>query len=179
MAQVISQDNLILQRRKWKDNGQCVVFVGGCFDLLHPGHIRLLEQARSHGDILIVGVQSDAGVRHSHSGVSGVESSSVASAKSLQRPITPAAERVEILAALAAVDYVVECDDEFDDSSPNALVFRLAPDSIVQGASPRSGPADLADDRFATLFGSKIVRILIEPGYSTARLIERITQAGA
>ena len=64
MAQVVSQDNLILQRRKWKDNGQCVVFVAGCFDLLHPGHIRLLEQARSHGDILVVGVQSDASVRH-------------------------------------------------------------------------------------------------------------------
>jgi rfaE bifunctional protein nucleotidyltransferase chain/domain len=177
LAQVISQDNLILQRRKWKDNGQCVVFVAGCFDLLHPGHIRLLEQARSHGDILIVGVQNDAGVRQAHGSVSGVEGS-LASARSPRRPITPAAERVEILAALSAVDYIVECD-EFDDPPPDALVFRLAPDIIVQGASPRSGPADLADDRFARSFGSKIVRILIEPGYSTARLIERITQAGA
>jgi len=71
LAQVVSQDSLILQRRKWKDNGQCVVFVSGCFDLLHPGHIRLLEQARSHGDILIVGVQSDASFRNAHAGVAG------------------------------------------------------------------------------------------------------------
>ncbi len=171
MAQVLSQDNLILQRRKWKDNGQCVVFVAGRFDLLHPGHIRLLEQARSHGDILIVAVQSDAGVRS----LGGLESGVVSSSPRCSRPVTPAVERAEILAALAAVDYVVE----FDEPSANGLIVRLAPDIVVKGATPRLALADMAEDRLAESVGAKIVRILIEPGHSTTRLIERITQAGA
>ena len=175
MAQVVSQDALILQRRKWKDNGQCVVFAAGCFDLLHPGHIRLLEQARSHGDILVVGVQSDASVCRGHALASTAGSAAVYPAEKRSRPVTPAAERAEILAALAAVDYVVE----FDEPSADALVARLTPDIIVKGASPRPGTADLAEDRFAASVGAKIVRILIEPGYSTTRLIERITQTGA
>jgi rfaE bifunctional protein nucleotidyltransferase chain/domain len=171
LAQVISQDNLILQRRKWKDNGQCVVFVAGQFDLLHPGHIRLLEQARSHGDILVVAVQSDASVRS----LSGRESGAVSSSVGSSRPVNPAVERAEILAALAAVDYVVE----FDESSADGLIARLAPDIVVKGASQQSALADLAEDRLTESVGAKIVRILIEPGYSTTRLIERITQAGA
>jgi len=175
LAQVVSQAKLILQRRQWKDNGQCVIFVGGCFDLLHPGHIRLLEQARSHGDILIVGVLSDASVRSRHVRSSGPEGSATVSAGEPPRPVTLAAERAEILAALAAVDYVVE----FDESPPDGLVVRLAPDMIVKGASPRPGPADVAEDRFAASQGAEIIGVLLEPGYSTTRLIERITQAGA
>jgi D-beta-D-heptose 7-phosphate kinase/D-beta-D-heptose 1-phosphate adenosyltransferase len=175
LAQVASQDNLILQRSKWKDNGQCVVFVSGCFDLLHPGHVRLLEQARSHGDILIVGVQSDASVRNGYAAVlSGQDDSELSRAGKSPRPITPAAERAEILAALAAVDYVVE----FDDFSPSKLIGRLSPDIIVEGGSRRVGPSESAEERPAEARGAKLVRILLEPGYSTTRLIERITQAG-
>ncbi len=166
---MVSQDSLILQRRKWKDNGQCVVFVSGCFDLLHPGHIRLLEQARSHGDILIVGVQSDAGVRNAHAGVAGTGEMS---SNRASRPITPGAERAEILAALAAVDYAVE----FDDPSPARLIESLGPDIVVEGAAAPMKPEKDSAVRSAEPLSSKLVRILLEPGYSTSRLIERIQQ---
>lgn len=169
MAQVVSQDSLILQRRKWKDNGQCVVFVSGCFDLLHPGHIRLLEQARSHGDILIVGVQSDASFRNAHAGVAGTGE---LSSKRASRPITPGAERAEILAALAAVDYVVE----FDDPSPARLIGSLGPDIVVEGAAAPVKPEKDTAARSPESLSPKLVRILLEPGYSTSRLIERIQQ---
>jgi D-beta-D-heptose 7-phosphate kinase/D-beta-D-heptose 1-phosphate adenosyltransferase len=166
---VVSQDSLILQRRKWKDNGQCVVFVSGCFDLLHPGHIRLLEQARSHGDILIVGVQSDASVRTAHGSAAGTGE---LPSKQASRPITPCAERAEILAALAAVDYVVE----FDDPSPARLIESLGPDIVVEGAAAPVKPEKEPAVRSADTLNLRLVRILLEPGYSTSRLIERIQQ---
>jgi rfaE bifunctional protein nucleotidyltransferase chain/domain len=146
--------------------------VSGCFDLLHPGHIRLLEQARSHGDILIVGLQSDAGVR---AGDAGVKNSGSSGAERSPRPISPAAERVEILAALAAVDYVVE----FDEPSCGHLIGRLSPDIVVEGASPRVDLPDEVEPWVSEAPKPKRVRILLEPGYSTMLLIERITQAGA
>lgn len=177
LAQVVSQDHLILQRRQWKDNGQCVVFAAGCFDLLHPGHVRLLEQARSYGDILVVGVQGDASVRSAHRNGSAPSSEHLAPGP--QRPVTPADERAEILAALAAVDYVVE----FEGPSPDDLLAHLQPDIIVRGTSstPNAGDitADTAGAPAAQTAGVKIVRILLEPGYSTTRLLERITQTGA
>jgi D-glycero-beta-D-manno-heptose 1-phosphate adenylyltransferase len=166
LAQVVSQENLISNREGWKANRQCVVFVGGRFDLLHPGHIRLLEQARSHGDILVVGVQGDEAVRAHAS-----ESPSANHGANHSRPITPAAERAEILAALAAVDYVVE----YDDPSADNLIARLAPDIVVEGGSPllrtQAPPAEPTHTR--------LVRILLEPGFSTTRLIERVQQTPA
>ena len=175
MAQIVSQDNLILQRRKWKDNGQCVVFVSGCFDLLHPGHIRLLEQAHSHGDILIVGVQSDASVQSGRARLGGSEGSTGFFVGKFPGPITPGIERAEILAALAAVDYVVE----FNEPSPERLIGCLSPDIIVEGASSRPGLPKTAEGPLAGESKAKVVTILLEPGYSTKLLIERITQAGS
>jgi len=172
LGQVISQDSLILQRQIWKGNGQSVVLVSGCFDLLHPGHIRLLEQARAYGDILLVGVQSDAGVRASK----GHIVSSGSAGGTVPRPITPAIERAEILAALAAVDYVTEFD-----GSPDALVARLAPDTVVYGAAPGGeAPAkNVRQDRASGATGANSVAILLEPGYSTESLLERIVQRPA
>jgi rfaE bifunctional protein nucleotidyltransferase chain/domain len=171
LGHAVSQDHLILQRRQWKDNGQCIVFVSGRFDLLHPGHIRLLEQARSHGDILIVGVQSDASVRRELVG----DGASRESAGSTARPITPGAERAEILASLAAVDYVVE----FVETTAAELADRLMPDIIVEGASSQSNPSEKSKGRAEESQKCKRVTILLEPGFSTTRLIERITQARA
>src|ERR1700680_2663624 len=91
LGAVVSQDELILHVRGRKRNGERVVFTNGCFDLLHPGHVRLLEQARALGSFLIVAINSDASVR---------------GMKGLGRPVLPEQERAEILAALAAVDYV-------------------------------------------------------------------------
>lgn len=158
MGKVVSQDELILRRREWKRDGRKVVCASGCFDLLHPGHIRLLEQARSLGDVLVVTVESDEAVRRK-----------TESAKGVGRPITPAAERAEILAALAAVDYVIECDD----ASPRGLLPQLRPDIFVTGAWGQAGPAR-RDDEALEAMGCKVVRIPLEPGYSTALLIERI-----
>ncbi|MFY9754129.1 MAG: adenylyltransferase/cytidyltransferase family protein [Candidatus Acidiferrales bacterium] len=155
MGLVVSQSDLILQRRDWKRNAQRVVFVAGCFDLLHPGHIRLLEQARSRGQILVVGVESDASVR---------------ARKGSGRPVAPAAERAEILAALDAVNAAVI----WEGSGLTALVIALAPDLIVAGADPTE---PVLDQLKAS--GIEIVRIPLEPGYSTGLLLDRIAQSGA
>jgi cytidyltransferase-like protein len=179
VGQIISQDNLILRREKWKGNGQCVVFVGGTFDLLHPGHVRLLEQARSHGDVLVVGVQSDESFRDNSekNGPAKNEPQKSATEKSgvnRSRPITPSAERAEILASLASVDIVVE----YDDPSPASLIARLAPEIIVEGGAPVAVAqgTEVASGAAQT---PKVVRIVLEPGFSTARIIERIQQVPA
>jgi rfaE bifunctional protein nucleotidyltransferase chain/domain len=177
VGQIISHDNLILRREKWKGNGQCVVFVSGTFDLLHPGHVRLLEQARSHGDVLVVGVQGDAGF-HGDSEKNGAEKGHPEkSGVSRSRPITPAAERAEIIASLASVDFAVE----FEDSSPAPLIARLAPDIIVEGGIPTvTVPGDEGASGAAREEQTpRVVRIVLEPGYSTARIIERIQQVSA
>ena len=104
---IVSQSELILQRGEWKRNGKRVVCAAGAFDLLHPGHIRLLEQARGLGDIVVVALQSDASVRSSaaQSATRGGAGESRAGQSAAARPITPANERAEILTALAAVDW--------------------------------------------------------------------------
>jgi rfaE bifunctional protein nucleotidyltransferase chain/domain len=162
LGNVVAHEELILQRREWKRNGKRVVFASGAFELLHPGHIRLLDQARSLGDILVVGVRSDA-------------STEADGTKGARAPITPAAERAEILAALAAVDFVVEYDE------PNArqLLANLSPDVVVKGGSEGSDASAFHEDAEAEAAGIKVVRIPLEPGYSTQRLLERIAQIQA
>jgi rfaE bifunctional protein nucleotidyltransferase chain/domain len=162
---VISQDELILRRAEWKRNGKRVVFASGAFDLLHPGHVRLIEQARSHGDILVVGIRSEANPhdrRGSKPGLPGL-------------PITPSAERAEVVAALAAVDFAVE----FDPNSSPPFAARLAPDVIVQGGNPASDKKALPPDESSSSATGKVIRIPLEPGHSTARLIERIKNLNA
>jgi rfaE bifunctional protein nucleotidyltransferase chain/domain len=162
LGQIISQSDLILQRENWKRNGEMIVFVSGCFDLLHPGHIRLLEQARSYGDKLVVGVQSDAGVKSSKSR-RGANDSGLRAAP---RPITPDAERAEILADLAAVDYVVE----FDEKDAMTLTDVLHPEIVVVSSSAERTSSSGAGGHF------KVIQILREPGYSTEQLLSRIVQ---
>jgi D-glycero-beta-D-manno-heptose 1-phosphate adenylyltransferase len=133
--------------------GKTIVFTNGVFDLLHPGHVRYLQRARSFGDALIVGLNSDR---------------SVSANKGPGRPITPEAERAEILGALACVDAVVV----FDGDTPYALIAALEPDILVKGA-------DWAEDAIVgrdivEARGGKVVRVPIEEGYSTTRLIERM-----
>jgi rfaE bifunctional protein nucleotidyltransferase chain/domain len=138
--------------------GKTVVFTSGAFDLLHPGHVRYLQHARSHGDVLIVGINSDRSVRAN---------------KGAGRPITPEAEREEILAALASVDAVVI----FDEDTPHALIARLQPDVLVKGAD-RAADAIIGRD-IVERRGGRLVRVPIESDYSTSRIIDRIRrQAG-
>ncbi len=157
MGQIVSQEELILHAAAQKRNGRRVVFTNGCFDLLHPGHIRCLEQARSLGDLLIVGINSDSSVRQM---------------KGQGRPVVPQAERAEILAALAAVDYVVI----FDESTPRELIARVLPAVLVKGGD--WGPDEIVGREEVEAAGGRVVSVPLEPGYSTTGILERILQPG-
>lgn len=160
---IVSQTDLIFQRREWKRNGKRVVCAVGAFDLLHPGHVRLLEHARDLGDILVVGVQGDA--------TDTASSPPTATDTPTRRTrVNPATERAEILDSLAAVDYVTE----YDEATPREFIARLAPDVLARGGEISSNQPDFLDDEAVRACGGKVVRIPLEPGYSTSRLLERI-----
>lgn len=129
-----------------------VVFTNGVFDLLHPGHVRYLQAARSEGDVLIVGINSDRSVR---------------AIKGPTRPITPEHERAEILGALRCVDAVVV----FDEETPHEIITAVQPDVLVKGA-------DWAEDRIVGRDvvegrGGRVVRMPVEQGWSTTSIIAR------
>lgn len=153
LGQVVSQDQLILHVAERKRNGQRVVFTNGCFDLLHPGHIRLLEEARARGDALIVAINSDASVQR---------------IKGNSRPVNPENERAEILAALEAVDYVTV----FDEPTPQKLIARALPDVLVKGSD--WGLDEVVGRAEVEAAGGRVISIPLEPGHSTTNLIERI-----
>jgi D-beta-D-heptose 7-phosphate kinase/D-beta-D-heptose 1-phosphate adenosyltransferase len=153
LGAIVAQDELILRVAAAKRNGRRVVFTNGCFDLLHPGHIRCLEQARSLGDLLVVAINSDASVRQM---------------KGAPRPILPQDERAELLAALASVDYVTV----FDALTPRELIARLVPDILVKGGD--WGPGEIVGREEVEAAGGRVVSIPLAPGYSTSALLERI-----
>ena len=153
MGQVVSQEELILRLEAVRRNGWRIVFTNGCFDLLHPGHIRCLEQARALGDVLVVLINSDSGVRQ---------------LKGEGRPILPQNERAEILAALAAVDYVVI----FDEPTPRKLIARLLPDVLVKGGD--WGPDEIVGREEVEAAGGRVVSIPMEPDFSTTDILARI-----
>jgi len=130
------------------------VFTNGVFDLLHPGHLALLEAARAEGDALVVGVNSDASVRRL--------------GKSPDRPIVPEAARARMLAGFAAVDCVVL----FDEDTPLALVQALSPDVLVKGAD--YSRAQIVGADFVEARGGRVVRVQLVPDQSTTRLVERL-----
>jgi rfaE bifunctional protein nucleotidyltransferase chain/domain len=172
LGKVVSKDELIRERAAWKRGSQRVVFASGSFDLLHPGHVRFLEQARPLGDILVVAVKSDADV--SRDAIAARTASEKTSSAGLSRPITPSAERAEIIAALAAVDFAVELNE----STAPELIAELAPDILVQAGAAEADEAGRREETEAKTAGVKVVRIPLEPGHSTSRLIERIKQLG-
>jgi D-beta-D-heptose 7-phosphate kinase/D-beta-D-heptose 1-phosphate adenosyltransferase len=133
--------------------GGQVVFTNGVFDLLHPGHLRYLQDARALGDLLIVAVNSDRSVR---------------AIKGPERPITPEHERAEVLAALGCVDAVVI----FDEETPHAVISRIQPDILVKGAD--WGEHNIVGRDVVEARGGRVVRIALAEGYSTSELIRRI-----
>lgn len=135
-------------------DGQRVVFTNGVFDLLHPGHIRYLRDARALGDVLIVGINSDRSAR--------------ALGKAPDRPVTPDAERAEVLSALAAVDAVVV----FDEDTPHEIITLIEPDILVKGAD--WGEHDIVGRDVVEARGGRVVRMPLAEGYSTTRLIEKV-----
>ena len=146
-------DEALALRDRLRADGRTLVFTNGVFDLLHPGHVRYLQQARALGDALIVGVNSDRSVRAN---------------KGPDRPHTPDAERAEILAALAGVDAIVV----FDDATPHAVILALQPDVLVKGAD--WGENAIVGRDVVEARGGRVVRVPIEAGYSTTAIIERV-----
>jgi rfaE bifunctional protein nucleotidyltransferase chain/domain len=146
------RQELLEQRRRWRERGMKVVFTNGCYDLLHPGHIRLLEQARSLGDVLILGLNSDASVQR---------------AKGPSRPLLAGAERAEIASGLEAVDAVTF----FDEDTPRDLIAALLPDILVKGADWSHFVAGKEEVEAA---GGQVLTLALEPGYSTTNIVERI-----
>lgn len=152
---IVAREAIRRVAEEFRREGRRVVFTNGVFDLLHPGHIRYLSQARRLGDALIVGVNSDRSVR---------------SNKGDGRPINAETERAELLAALEAVDAVVV----FDEDTPHEVIAAVQPDVLVKGADwPEDGIVgrDIVEAR-----GGRVVRVPVEPGYSTSSIIEKIRQ---
>lgn len=137
--------------------GRRVVFTNGVFDLLHPGHTRYLAQARSHGDVLIVAVNSDRSAR--------------AQGKGQDRPITPARERAEVLAALAAVDAVVV----FGEDTPLEVITALQPDVLVKGAD--WALEAIVGREVVERRGGRVVRVPLSEGHSTTAILERLRRS--
>lgn len=133
--------------------GGRVVFTNGVFDLLHPGHVRYLRDARALGDALIVAVNSDRSVR---------------AIKGPSRPINPEDERAELLLALDCVDAAVI----FDEDTPHEIVTRIQPDILVKGAD--WGPDNIVGRDIVEARGGRVVRVELEPGHSTTDLIRRV-----
>jgi len=141
------------RRARWRDAGRTVVFTNGCFDLLHPGHIALLEAARACGDALVVGLNSDRSVR---------------ALKGASRPVLPEDERREALLALEAVDAVAL----YDEDTPLELIRVLIPDVLVKGADWAEDAIVGRDEVVAA--GGRVVRVPLVPGRSTSGLLDRI-----
>lgn len=151
MAHLYARAELVEQRQRWKREGKTVVFTNGCYDLLHPGHIRLLEQARSLGNVLILALNSDASVRRF---------------KGPSRPISPEQERAEVAAALEAVDAVTL----FDEDTPRELIAEVLPDILIKGADWSHFIAGREEVEAA---GGKVMTVPMEPGYSTTNIVEK------
>lgn len=135
-----------------------VVFTNGVFDLLHPGHVRYLRDARTLGDALIVGVNSDRSVR---------------AIKGPDRPVNAEQERAEVLRGLVSVDAVVI----FDEDTPHAVIRVIQPDVLVKGAD--WGSADIVGRDVVEARGGRVVRLAVAPGHSTTALLQRVRGRGA
>ena len=152
-AGVLTLEQTIVRFGREKRNGKRVVFTNGCFDLLHPGHIRSLEAARALGDHLVVGLNSDESVR---------------ALKGPSRPVIPAEERAEILASLECVDAVLI----FDELTPQRVIAALLPDILVKGGDWPGNQIVGREEVEAA--GGKVVLSEMVPGYSTTEILKKI-----
>ena len=157
ITKVLPLDQLLSALSAERAEGRRIVFTNGCFDLMHIGHTRYLQAARELGDLLVVGVNSDASVRSLD--------------KAPDRPIVPEAQRAEVLAAIGCVDYVVI----FNDPDPLRLIASVQPDVLVKGgdwAIDRIVGRDIVEAR-----GGVVKTIPLVPGLSTTGLLQRIRSA--
>ena len=152
MGQFYTREQLIEVRAEWKRAGKKVVFTNGCYDVLHPGHIRLLERARSLGDVLILALNTDASVER---------------LKGPTRPLIRETDRAALAAALEAVDAVTF----FDEDTPRELIAAVLPDVLIKGADWAHFIAGKEEVEAA---GGRVLTIALEPGHSTTAIIGKI-----
>ncbi len=143
---------LVQARAEWHREGKTVVFTNGCYDILHPGHIRLLEKARSLGDLLILALNTD---------------SSVARLKGPTRPLIAEDERARMALMLEAVDAVTM----FDEDTPRELIAEVLPDILIKGADWAHFIAGREEVEAA---GGKVMALALEPGFSTTNIVEEL-----
>ena len=153
LSKITTAEKLATRLEVARVHGEKVVFTNGCFDILHAGHVRYLAAAGAEGDLLVVGLNSDASVR---------------SIKGDNRPIVPQAHRAEVLASLGCVDYVVL----FDSPDPLSLIQALKPDVLVKGAD--WAEETIVGRDFVKSTGGRVKRISLVPDISTSRIIEKI-----
>ena len=154
---ILTTAELIPRLERARRDKQRIVFTNGCFDLMHIGHTRYLEAAKALGDILVVGVNSDASVKSLK--------------KAQDRPIVADAQRAEVLAALACVDYVVR----FDEPHPDSLIRKIRPDVLVKGEDWAG--KGVVGKEFVQSIGGKIILLPLVPGLSTTGTIAKIREA--
>ncbi|MEP7364232.1 MAG: adenylyltransferase/cytidyltransferase family protein [Acidobacteriota bacterium] len=148
MGEFFTREELTARRAEWKQAGKKVVFTNGCYDLLHPGHVRLLESSRSLGDVLILALNTDA---------------SVARYKGPSRPLMAESERIALACALEAVDAVTL----FDEDTPRELIAEVLPDVLVKGADWSHFIAGREEVEAA---GGTVHALPLEPGYSSTNI---------
>src|SRR5579863_4352496 len=148
MGAIYTRSELVEARARWRTDRKTVVFTNGCYDLLHPGHVRLLEKARSLGDVLILALNTDA---------------SVARLKGPSRPLIEQQERARMAAALAAIDAVTF----FDEDTPRELIAQVLPDILIKGADWAHFVAGREEVEAA---GGKVMLLPLEPGFSTTNI---------
>ena len=152
MGRFYEREELVAARAEWKREGKTVVFTNGCYDILHPGHVRLLEKARNLGDLLILALNSD---------------SSVQRLKGPPRPLISERERASMALALQAVDAVTL----FDEDTPRELISVVLPDILIKGADWAHWIAGREEVEAA---GGKVMALPLEPGYSTTGIVEEV-----
>jgi rfaE bifunctional protein nucleotidyltransferase chain/domain len=150
---IVPLEEALRQRALFKDTGKRVIFTNGCFDIIHKGHISYLEEARGLGDILIVGLNSDA---------------SVTRLKGQYRPLKGIENRAAVLAGLASVDVVVV----FEEDTPQKLIEQLNPDILVKGGDYSIENIVGAD--FVLIHGGEVKTIDFIPGYSSSQIIQKM-----
>ena len=155
ISKIIELKDLQAKVDEIKESGKKVVFTNGCFDIMHVGHVRYLAAARSEGDILVVGLNSDESVK---------------SIKSAKRPIVKQDERAEVLASLWCVDYIIL----FNEPDPFLLIQTIMPDILVKGDDWTE--ENIIGAGLVKHNGGRVVRVPVVPEASTSRIIERIVK---
>jgi len=155
LRNIIARKDIVRFAESLRRRGNRIVFTNGVFDILHRGHVEYLAKARACGDVLIIGLNSDASVRR---------------LKGSARPLQKQADRAAILLALQAVDYVVL----FGEDTPEKLIRQVSPDVLVKGADYRE--SEIVGAQYVRSYGGEVRRIRLSPGRSSSSIIKKLSR---